>query len=88
MARHVGQIDVQQDQVVIIQLRKIDALFPHVRGINIQVRMGQHHFDAFGCGRIIFDQKDAHIFVSAGYVVAQTECETYWLITPYYTCAN
>jgi hypothetical protein len=35
--RHVGQVQVQEDDVVIIQLAEIDAFFAQIRGVDVEV---------------------------------------------------
>ena len=52
---HIRQAKVQKDQVIVIELGQIDAFFAKMCAIDIQVGVAQHHFDAFGRGRIIFN---------------------------------
>ena len=65
MPVHIRQIQIQQDQIVVIELCQIDALFPQIGGIGVQIGMGQHQFDAFGGGWVIFDQQYSHVSHSA-----------------------
>ncbi len=43
---HVGQVEVEQDQVVVVKLRQIDPLLAQIGAVDIEVGMGQHQFDA------------------------------------------
>ena len=63
MAIHIGQTEVQQNEVVIVKLGQIDAFFAQIRRIDVQVGMCQHQFDAFRCGRVVFNQKHAHLIL-------------------------
>src|SRR6185503_21057400 len=59
-AAHVGQIEVQQDQVVVVDLAEIDALFAEVRRIDVESLGLEHQLDALrGCA-VVFDQQYAH----------------------------
>jgi hypothetical protein len=57
---HVGKVQVEQDQVVVVELREIDPLFAEIGAIDVQVGMGQHQFDAARGGRIVLHQKNSH----------------------------
>ena len=59
---HVRQIEIEYDQIVVIELGKIDAFFAHIRRVDIEIGVRQHQFDAFRCRRIILDQKYPHSF--------------------------
>ncbi|AYF01309.1 hypothetical protein PY32053_01682 [Paracoccus yeei] len=63
---HVGQVQVQQDQVVVIELGQVDAFFAHVRPIDVVIGMGQHQFDAARGGRIVLDKKNSHFVKPLG----------------------
>ena len=56
MPIHVRQVQAQKDQVVVIQLRKIDPLFPQIRRIDVQLGVGQNQFDALRCCWVVFDE--------------------------------
>ncbi len=58
---HVGQVQIEEDQVVIVELGEIDPLLAEVRGIDVQVRVGEHQFDAPRHVRVVFDEKDSHV---------------------------
>jgi hypothetical protein len=58
--RHVRQVEVEKDQVVVVKLRQIDPFLPQVRGKDIQVGMGQHQLDAARGSRIVFYEQDSH----------------------------
>ena len=57
---HVGQIQVEQDNVVIVQLSEIDAFFTKVGRINVKALGLQHQFDRLRDGAVIFNQQNAH----------------------------
>jgi hypothetical protein len=57
---HVGQVEVEKDDVVIVELAEIEAFFPQVGGIDVEAFGRQHEFDSLGRGRLILDQQHAH----------------------------
>jgi hypothetical protein len=59
-AAHVGQVQVQQNEVVVIDLAQIDAFFTQVGRLDIKAFRLEHQFDALGRGVIVFNQQDAH----------------------------
>jgi hypothetical protein len=60
VARHVGEVQVEQDDVVIIELAEVDAFFSEIRRVDVEVLGFQHQFDALRCGAVVFDQEYAH----------------------------
>ncbi len=60
VTRHVRQIEVQQDNVVIVQFSEIDAFFPKVRRIDVEALGFEHQFDRLRDGAVIFYQQYAH----------------------------
>ena len=56
VARHVRQVQVEQDDVVIVELAEIDALFAEVRRVDVEILGLEHQFDALRGGAVIFDQ--------------------------------
>jgi hypothetical protein len=79
---HVRQVQVQQDDVVIVQLREIDALLPQIGGVDIQIRVFEHHFDASGRSRIVFDEQNAH-HASPILTMFDVQSGAKWLTTRY-----
>ena len=59
-ARHVGQVQVEQDNVVIVMLSEIDTLFAEVRRIDVEALGFEHQFDRLRDGAVIFNQQNAH----------------------------
>src|SRR6201999_3547269 len=57
---HVGEVQVEQDDVVVVQLAEIDALFAEVRRIDVEALGLEHQFDRLRCRAIVFDQENAH----------------------------
>ena len=60
VARHVGQIEVEQDDVVIIQLAEIDAFFSEIRRVDVEALGFEHQLDRLRSGAVIFYQQYAH----------------------------
>ena len=60
-AAHVGQLQVQNDNVVVIKLTQIDPFFAEIGGVNIQAFAPQHQFDASRHGAVVFNQEYAHV---------------------------
>jgi hypothetical protein len=57
---HVRQVQVEQDDVVIIQLAQIEALFAQIGRIDVEAFGREHQLDRLGGGRFVFDQQYAH----------------------------
>jgi hypothetical protein len=57
---HVRQVQVEADDVVIVELAEVQALFAKVGGIDVEPFAGEHQLDALGGGRLVFDQQNAH----------------------------
>ncbi len=53
---HIGKIQIEQNNIVIIKFTEIDALFPKVRRINIKSFRLQHKLDALRRGTIILNE--------------------------------
>jgi len=60
VAGHVGQIEVEQDDVVVVEFSEIDAFFPEVRRIDVETLGFEHQFDRLRDGAVIFYQQNAH----------------------------
>src|SRR5579862_8785755 len=56
-AAHVGQIQVEQDEIVIVDLAQIDAFLTQVRRVDVEAFGLQHQFDALRGRAVIFDQQ-------------------------------
>ena len=57
---HVGQVQIQQDQVIVIKLGQIDAFLAHVGQEHVVAGRRQHQFDRTCRAGIVFYQKNAH----------------------------
>ena len=60
VAGHVGQVEVEQNNVVIVKFSEIDAFFTKVGRINVKALGLQHQFDRLRDGAVIFNQQNAH----------------------------
>jgi hypothetical protein len=60
IAVHVGKVEVEQDDVVIIQLAEIEAFFAEIGCIDIEAFGGEHKLNRLGRGRLVLDQQHAH----------------------------
>ena len=58
---HIGQIEVEQDDVVIVELAQIEAFLAKIGGVDIEALGPEHQFDALGDGRFVLDQQNPHI---------------------------
>ena len=52
----VGQLEIENDDVVIVELGDLKTVFAQVRRIDHHGRRFEQHFDAFCRGRLILDQ--------------------------------
>lgn len=64
-AVHIRQVEVQKDQVVIVELGEVDSFLAKIGAIDVQIRVGQHQFDAARGRRIVLHQQDPHCGCSA-----------------------
>ena len=60
-AAHVGQLQVQHDNVVVIELAEIDPFFAEIGGVDVKAFAAQHQLDAARHGAVVFDQEYAHV---------------------------
>jgi hypothetical protein len=60
VAAHVRQVQVKQNDVVIVQLAKVDAFFAKVGRVDIEPLRLEHQLDALRCCRVVFDQQNSH----------------------------
>ena len=60
IARHVGQIEIEQDDVVIVELAEIDAFFAEIGGVDVETFGLEHQLDALGRRGIVLDQQNSH----------------------------
>jgi len=60
VAGHVGQVEVEKNNVVIVKFTEIDAFFPEIRRIDVKTLGFQHQLDRLRDGAVIFYQQYAH----------------------------
>ena len=60
IAVHVGQVQVEQDDVVIVELAEIEAFFAKIGRVDVEAFGPEHQLDALGGGRLVFDQQNPH----------------------------
>ena len=60
-AAHVGQLQVEHDDVVIVELAEVDALLAQIRRVDVEAFAAQHQLDAARHGAVVFDQENAHV---------------------------
>jgi len=59
---HVRKVQVEADDVVIVELAEVQALFAQIGRIDVEALVGEHELDGLGRGRLVFDQQHAHEF--------------------------
>src|SRR3546814_4945066 len=60
VAVQVGQHEIQDDLVVIVELSDLKAVLAHIgRVAHIALRT-EHHLDALGSGGIVLDKQNSH----------------------------
>ena len=56
IARHVGQVEIQKDDVVVVELAEIDAFLAEVGHVDVEILGFEHQLDALGRGAVVLDQ--------------------------------
>jgi len=56
VARHVREIEVEKDDIVVVELTEIDAFFAELREADIETLGFQHQLDAPSGRVVILDQ--------------------------------
>ena len=59
-ARHVRQVEVEQDDVVVVDLAEIDPFFTEIGGVDIEALGFEHQLDRLRSGAIVFNDQYAH----------------------------
>src|SRR3546814_8612366 len=62
VAVHVGQVQIEADDVVIVELAEVQALFAQIGGVDVEAFGRQHQFDALGRRRLVLNQQHTHRF--------------------------
>src|SRR5471030_173312 len=60
-AAHIGQLQVQNDDVVIVKLAQIDPFFAEIGGVDVKAFTAQHQLDASRHSAVVFNQEYAHV---------------------------
>ena len=60
VAAHVGQVQIQEDDIVVVQLTEIDALFTEVRRVHVETLGFKHQLDALRRRAIVLNQEYTH----------------------------
>lgn len=55
-ARHVGQVQVEQDDVVIVQLAEVDAFFTQIGGVDVEALGFKHQLDRLSRRAVVFNE--------------------------------
>jgi hypothetical protein len=58
---HVGEVQVQQDNVVVVHLAEVDTLFAEARRVDVKAFPLQHQLDALRGGPVVLDEKNPHL---------------------------
>ena len=61
VARHVGQVQVEQDDVVIVELAEVDAFFAEIGRVDVEALGLEHQLDALRRRAIVLDQQYPHL---------------------------
>src|SRR5437879_13795925 len=59
-SRHIRQVHVEQDDVVVVDLAKIDPLFPQIGGVDVAALGFQHQLNGLSGSAVILNQQNAH----------------------------
>ena len=59
-ARHVWQVQVEQNDVIVIQFAEINSLFSKIGGVDVEVFRLQHQLDGLSGSPIVLNQQNAH----------------------------
>ena len=60
VAGHVGQVQIEQDDVVVVELAEIDAFFTEIGRVDVEALGFEHQLDALRGRAVIFNQQYAH----------------------------
>jgi hypothetical protein len=63
-AADVGKLKVADNHVILVELAQLDAFFAKIGRVNVERPGFEHQLDAVRHRTVVFDQKDAHDFVS------------------------
>ncbi len=57
---HVGQIEVEENDVVVVELAEVGAFLAQIGGVDVEALGLEHQLDALRCRAVVLDQKDSH----------------------------
>ena len=60
IAVHVGQVQVEKDDVVIVELGEIEAFLAQIGRVDVEPFRPEHQLDALGGRRFVLDQQHSH----------------------------
>jgi hypothetical protein len=55
-ARHVGQVQVQQDDVVVVELAEVDAFLTEIGGVDVEALGFEHQLDGLSGRAVVFNE--------------------------------
>ena len=59
-ARHIRQVQIKEDNVVVVDFAEVDAFLAEIRRIDVEALGLQHQLDRLRRGAIVFNQQYAH----------------------------
>jgi len=59
-ARHVRQVQIKEEDVVVVDLAEIDAFFAEIGRVDVKALGFRHQLDRLRGGAIVFNQQYAH----------------------------
>ena len=59
-ARHIRQVQIKEDNVVVVDFAEVDAFLAEIRRIDVEALGLQHRLDRLRRGAIVFNQQYAH----------------------------
>src|SRR5690606_4055676 len=57
---HVGQIQIEKNDVIIIEFAEIDTLFTEIGGVDVETFGLQHQLDALRCRAVVLNKEYPH----------------------------
>ena len=54
--RHVGQVQVEKDDVVVVELAEIDAFLTEIGGVDVETLGFEHQLNRLSCRAVVFNQ--------------------------------
>jgi len=57
---HIGQVEIKQDDIVVVELAQIEAFFAQIRRIDVEALSREHQLDGTCRSRLVLDQQHSH----------------------------